>query len=672
MQELFVTRELSFEKMADSGKVGDSEEMWPQEILDLFFSQHPYLADLESTPVFKETNPERGYGVGVIVVKKKPEVMPKDVDASDVTKEIKFPFVIKDKSVSQLDIFIVGETFHPASEQNIQAALFRPDLFDIVRTMPGDVSMVNQLYPPYRSRYGFGTSFEGGAGGKFASVDFSKISMLEQLNGIVSPSDLARLLQAVNEDPAIKEASEGKTVLATVLKKISMDDTNIHKLVDVRRHAVDPDVLQFTRDGGSVKVKFANSQMWAPQEEVFTLKEAAEMLPASQRSQFMATGSITVSTEPTVNGTSRAPEAVSIKTSGVYGIKSGSSSDTSNATVYSKVIDFDTTELPVQVALFHDGSWAMQDKLAGIPYTEAPNSGLNGRAKVKDYISGEAFPKLGMVIFASADLATLPVNLRSMKNSDGMTVLHGTTSMEQPIDLIPTEGIKRIEKLGQSRYAIPASLDVIPLANMVKCSEDPGAYVKVATLNSSVQIISDGTTFGFRGHPSLLKLGQDQTSFLNHQDALFLSAGFGMSIKQATASLQKAATAGMVTVQGVRPIVTDSEKIALALTTYIQPIADQLSAVRVLLVKEAAILPGEETVDRVLSLNFITPENVSIFVKNLPAFQNTASELAKLLVASRLGLEAVPEGAVQRAMNALQGVIEALLQLKYSSPVNKA
>ncbi len=672
MEQLYIAPQRNFEKIAQAGKLGDAPELWPQEVLDLFYEQMPALADAEVSPVFKEINEERGYAVGALSVKQKPQVVPRDTDAKSVTKEIIFPIIVKDKEVSPFDVFFVGETPHPATDANVQAALFRPDLFDITKTMPGDVSLVNQLYPPYRSRYGFGTSFEGGAGGKFSSADLLKISMIVQVLPFMSAEDVAHLEAKLAEDPRFqKEALAHEPLRKTLAKLANFEPLSAEEMVDARRRSVRPDVVQFKKEGHVINVKYANSQMWSPQTDKLTAKEAAEVLPQDLRNRLAVQGSVTVSTEPVVRSSFDEEQAVHIKTSGAYLIKSSSQQRSGLeklAQVYTNVTDFDGTSMSMNLTVFHDGDWSMQDKLAGFPKPDYegekfPSSGL---AQVKD-LDFEGIAKLGTVSFIGDGKAILPITIRSIRPTKDGLELYGTSSMEQKIALVLTDNIKGIEKLGKARYAIPSDSRFVHLGSLVKCSEDAAEYVKTASYEARLEIISDGRTYSFRHNDSLRKMAAGQTQFLSRSDALFLASAMGVESDFADRMLSQADRTGSVMLSGVRPIVTEYEKISAALTQ-LKPLAERLSEMRVLLLKEAAILPNEDTVDKVLSLSFITPENISIFTKNIPVFQATATELARTLIATRLGLEAVPEGAVQRAMQAIQGVIEAIQQLKYNQP----
>jgi hypothetical protein len=76
--------------------------------------------------------------------------------------------------------------------------------------------------------------------------------------------------------------------------------------------------------------------------------------------------------------------------------------------------------------------------------------------------------------------------------------------------------------------------------------------------------------------------------------------------------------------------------------------------------KEAAVIPDPVAVDSVLSLGFLNPENVSAFVGYLPTLDEAQRRMCELLVGARLGLRELSDGALERAIRALEDVIEGL------------
>jgi hypothetical protein len=77
-------------------------------------------------------------------------------------------------------------------------------------------------------------------------------------------------------------------------------------------------------------------------------------------------------------------------------------------------------------------------------------------------------------------------------------------------------------------------------------------------------------------------------------------------------------------------------------------------------IKVAAAAEDEETIDAVLSLNYITPENVAEFSAAIPEMKRAEEALVKMLMAARLGYKAVDESEIKRTLESLHSVIQAM------------
>ena len=84
------------------------------------------------------------------------------------------------------------------------------------------------------------------------------------------------------------------------------------------------------------------------------------------------------------------------------------------------------------------------------------------------------------------------------------------------------------------------------------------------------------------------------------------------------------------------------------------------------LVKEASVLTNPEAVDVILSLNFINEESLKHYVENIDKMEVVLSELAQLLIASRMGLEELDETAIKNSMTGLSEVISGLKNVRIS------
>jgi len=120
---------------------------------------------------------------------------------------------------------------------------------------------------------------------------------------------------------------------------------------------------------------------------------------------------------------------------------------------------------------------------------------------------------------------------------------------------------------------------------------------------------------------------------------------------------------GSVKLAGLRTITTLGERYESSVKTA-SALATKIPDLRRDLIKEAATLDDAGTVDNLLALNFINPENVAEFVGALPDLEATRERLAEMLLYCYVGLKDIPEGSVERAMKNLEEVISSLKALQ--------
>lgn len=156
-----------------------------------------------------------------------------------------------------------------------------------------------------------------------------------------------------------------------------------------------------------------------------------------------------------------------------------------------------------------------------------------------------------------------------------------------------------------------------------------------------------GGEFGMSGSP----LPDDEMGMMKAAEAEFLLVAGGLTQQEARSVLEAATDAGRVTVGGLKKIAS-------------LRVQDELSplplSIRVDLVKEAAVLPDYDTIDKVLALGFVNEENLETFKGYLPSLEKGVSKLAELLVASRVGVKHIPEQAVERAMKSMDKLVGEL------------
>jgi hypothetical protein len=180
MQPLFLVPDVQFDKTAGGETMlSDDPNQWPTEVMQEVYKQCPFVADFEPQVTMDKVDGERGFGFGHIEIQNKTEIQhgadPAGVAAAGIQK-VRVPVIIKDKKLQPLDLMVAGEDkLLPLNENRLRQTIFRPQAFDITGRGPGDMSLIGQLYPPYRQNYGFG------GGGATMNVGMGKEgSALEQ------------------------------------------------------------------------------------------------------------------------------------------------------------------------------------------------------------------------------------------------------------------------------------------------------------------------------------------------------------------------------------------------------------------------------------------------------------------------------------------------------------
>jgi hypothetical protein len=206
-QPLFFEPDVQFEKTAAEVMLPEDANEWPNELMQELFKQVPYIADFEPHVVMDRVDAERGYGFGHIEVQNKTEIQhgaPPDATAAAGIKNARIPVVIKDLRLQPLDLLVTDDSkVLPLTESRLRQAIFRPQAFDITGRGPGDMSMIGQLYPPYRQNYGFG------GGGATMNVGMGKEGQITDVCVLEKDAATQRAIEAAAEahDLALADGS---------------------------------------------------------------------------------------------------------------------------------------------------------------------------------------------------------------------------------------------------------------------------------------------------------------------------------------------------------------------------------------------------------------------------------------------------------------------------------
>lgn len=665
---LFIEVKLpSVEKLAFEAKLSDNADTWPKEVLDELLKQHSYMGVYDISPIMTEVNGDRGMGIGFFQVSNTSSTAAlgpggEAVRAMQGVKTVRVPIIIKDSKLCPLDVMMQsdGKAF-PLNERRVREALHRPQLFDAIKKSPGDQSLVESLYPPTARQRGL-------QAGQIVDAPQMKIGshkprfLLSAIAPTVLQGDLDKVASVLENDVELARALAFNPATREALQFIdTFDATTAADVAKVAAAITRPDVIQVSRDGEVYRLKMANSQDFSPEvveaDRPTMMELAGEDLVRSADKD----GAVTVTTDPVVRDVLEDEVAEVITRFGEYRVKTVDGKELMGW-VFPMVLDFDGTSLPMQ--LFTNGSnSAVQPQIAGSLVGKSSNI-VRGKP--------EGYGFFYRVTASGNVLAFIPVEIKSSFADEGGEGYLASTMMGMPITVRFAPGSREIIMTGPEEYTLPADVRWAALGEAIPLMSDPGEFAKVAFLKdvrNTVKIVSDRTTWSFKDGPGLNKVAHRWREGLTGENAMFMACTFGMDPTIAAKALVKAAKVGYAEVRGCREIHIHQEKLAAARAEAAQMMAEVPR--KRLLLKEAASLDDMTTVDHILSLGFLNPENLKVFINYLPEMDETVSKLAEILVAVRTGMKDVPEESVKSAMERLDEVISGLKELLHREYINK-
>lgn len=670
-QPLYLDHSFEIEKLSAETNLPDDPNQWGDEVLQELYKQIPYLADFDVHVVMETVDGERGYGLGQVEISNKSEApmtsAPEQLESAGI-RTARIPVIIRDNKLQPFDVLLTEDSRAlPLTESRVRQALFRPQNFDVTSKTPGDQSMIGQLYPPYRQNYGFGgggVSNAAGAGGKTASATgyFPKeSSILEGVLGSANVTDLSDFKASLRGVDGLKLAFTHNAAAHESLVRISeANPDSVEKRAYAIISQVKPTVLQVVKQHEGYALKTASRHLWAPRTELVDRGMLVRRVGEKIALAADMAGSATVAEEQGVEGQGEAAllNSGAVDQPGVYMVETDDGQQLSGS-VIPNLLDVDGKALPI--ALFTDGQHvAVQSDISGTRTGEFVPPGM---------VSAQEASGHG-VFYCDNDggpVASLPLSLSGSVQGPGADEsprMAAETFDGRQVQVSVQPYVQSIQNV-DGVMLVPDTWSWIPLseADEVGLAENAGDVGKTASAaqRSSMVYIRGGgiDCFSLTGAP-VEKLASDDRSFLSQDDALFLLVGLGVNARHAQTKLAAASRA--LKPEEVR--VGNSLKIAAEVRGESYVSAEQhlsrMPTFRHRMWKEASMIPDPTAVDAVLSLGFINPENIATFVGYLPTLDEAQRRMCELLIGARIGMRELSEGSLERAIRALEDVIQGL------------
>lgn len=708
-------------------RLSQSPEAWQRDIAGEIYKQLPYAGDYAVNVILDKVDPQRGYGFGSIHLSNKTDApMPDQTEMPSV----RIPVIIRDYLMAPLDVFMDGDGVYPLTESRLREKLFRTDTMELSTRKPADKGLVDQLYPPMRSNYGMGalggdamgmgkaaSAFFEGIGGTIktanpaeqarraairrmhseAAVNNSNIgmkcaSLVEAIAMTISEDDKNGLVDQISGDTEIKIAAlANKSFQKLAMTIAAANPPGVEKTAQALVDSIKPNVVQFEKlASGNFRVKWANSQAFAPQQDVVSPKDASQMAGADM-SQMAPGATVTLSSEKAKKQSLDESVYVKVQQFGQYCVQD---MDTNQEHCGWVIPIVDLEMHPMEMYLFIDPGttpipqggmddsnpdqnalpgkqaiWSVQDEIAGAP--------ADGSGTVFDSVywpnkdnqpSGTGFFFAGSG-GGGAYCCLLPMTVQNTtQNPSGGAGIMAETMFGEQVQLQVVPGLRQVQMMSEGTYGIPEDLAWVPLPGQpIFLAKDPSDITttqEAQQIPNQVQVGSTGPGEFSMDGPPLDKVAKQHRQFIKKAEAEFLLVAMGISPFDAKGILKKAEKSDQWVKCAGRPItplatlhLEMTKKASASLTEFPRHLRQNL-------IKEASVIDDADTTDKVLAMNFINPENIETFAKYLPELDQAAKKLAELLVGVRLGVGSVDEGAVERAMKGLERVIEGLKLLQ--------
>lgn len=631
-----------------TAQLSSNSDNWPQEIIQEALKQHPYLGQFETMPVMIKVNGERGYGLGYVLVSTRSSARTDASRVQEGVKEIKVPIIIQDNELAPFDLFTGADgKVIPLNETRLREAIYRPNLLDTMGIKPRSAFISDQLYPP---EVGHGASVHKLGSG----------SLLSQILPTITSGQLKKFASALSDRQLLHDLVTNKITAPFISALTTCKPTSTSDVIKVASRMIQPDIAQIRRVRGRYLLKTADSQLFNPSEVEADRPTMEDLVGSDAIQKADQTGSVTVSANPVVREVVEDEQIGPITEFGEYRVQDTMGHE-HMGWVFPRVIDLTGVSLPM--TLFLNGSIsAIQEKIVGSFVGKGTNV-------IRATPEGQGF--FYRITATGGVVAYEPMECSGgFIDETGKAYNCDNLEGEQFI-VRPVPGAITSAHMGGREYAVPGDVRWAPLGEkVIALNSDPVAFVKQGALkraDSTVRVHWNGSTYSVYGGAGISKLAVDLRHNLDRDDAMFLLASVGVHPELADSQIIKAASRGRSdAIEGCRSIVLIGDRIRAAR----EKVASQYGSLPRTpsmeeTVKLAATLDDGATVDKVLSLGFLNPENVDLFIGHIPNIEKAMNRVGELLLASRLGLPDVSNFACKSAMERLDEVITGLKSLMH-------
>ena len=641
---------------ASMHKLPNDIDSWPEEIIQRLKERIPKTSGMNTMVKFMKKDEENGTATGSIVI-------------SSPNRTAVVPLIIKDFMLSPLDIIIAKQKLLPLTPDFFDSVFEDNNVFQKLEEYPTfgglgrfeDANLWDAIYPPSLGRYAYASAGYPILDAISDDMDGSWVKT-KVAEDIVSTSRFYQnghrdvLTKIANMQPVnMNEYSQGKDKLIprTVIG-VYREGANKYNILSNSDSVFHPGINTVDRDKLCHFMSSISDQVEDTLNEVDCNGEKMLRVPEPENSVFLATPDFFQAEEANEFGNYSVRMRTGVNVEGI---------------VIPKVITFD--QVPTNLKIFKGKTASsVQSDIAGV------------RIKSSRFVlSKKSTPKVGqMGTFVympdlSHAIATIPITVKTIVDDCGKLVIKGYDFESGPVKVKMCDNmhLERIAKLPDGSYLLPGKMFWVPLDDFQVVSSTVENYIAKAaserlTTHPVKVIYTGGNQYSLKGVDKYASaMGVDKTCMKSIEVNVLLSS-LGAGQDKIASAMKIAHRNGHSEIHGLNFIPLRSEKIAQSM-----PKAERMvkfaRSLKGDFFKVASYMENSQSVDALLSLNFVTPENITKFVGKIPALKSAISNIASCVVASRLGMREIPEDSAVTAMMRLVEVVTGLERLRAAQEI---
>jgi len=641
-----------FEKTSGvRGTLGDNPNNYPTELLAALMHQHQFLSEYSVNVQVHKQDEVAGYLYGVFVARPMTAVPNAD------TPSIRIPIIVAGRRIFPFDVFITSDgRFQPLTQGRVSASLFSAS----------NVTAVAKSSLPAQAQIGVGGGFPIAGEDMFLNPRYGQTktaraqSVLAAVLPTVPTEKVAAFLSDIQNSKELMFSVKESPAFADALRKIaSAEPLKVEEQVE-RTHFVGGALVK-EAGGFYINGMLQNEKGFVVSSSKIKVARAdVDTIPLNMRQEALVNGVCYLSeeTEPLEEvsaDTNSLSKVAMVSGTGVYAAMT-KSAKAERVGVIDDVITLDGKKTSSVLVVGSAGT-SMQEKLAGIKCAELDLSVLQGREPH------------GRGVFVIGNTVTEPVTIKASMLSDDGNVHQADTDLGKRY-LLKEATVSQIVAYGNNKMLLPVNAKFVPISSGDLYISDTDKLKYASSMEElraayTVRSNARGGVDLFNENNALIHTTNDAVS----TGVMFVALGDSAEgAKEKVARMCGGSTHSSMRVKPKRKMNTKAvakEKKATALY--------DVSTIRASLVKEAAVLSAPDTIDAVLSLEFVTPENVANYVEFLPTLEDALAKLCETLVGARIGVPDIPENALTTSVASLDRAIQGLkkLQIRISLPADE-